>query len=184
VILCVHAYAAHLTNYPFFGQRPWPVGIDNEFGTVGVCLRAAIDSQDRQGCAKPNLSEQAYFLFRFASHTEADSEPRVNFCGSTSFACDSRYLDMTLGVRPNNSDLHVCPRRGTMQSWHQHFGFSKTPNPRDGGRQARSMQGTHVRAACVSRTICPSGNILSLHPRNSKQKAAPNFVSKCGLQRR
>jgi hypothetical protein len=80
VILCARAYTAHLTDYPFSGQPPWPVGIDNEFGTVGVCLRAAIDCQgDRQGCAKPNLSEQAYFFFHFASHTETDSEPRSIF---------------------------------------------------------------------------------------------------------
>jgi hypothetical protein len=61
VILCVHAYTADLSDYPFSWQRLWPVGIDNEFRTVGVCLRAAIDSQgDRQDYAKPNLSEQPY----------------------------------------------------------------------------------------------------------------------------
>jgi len=106
---------------------------------------------------------------------------QVNFHGSTSFACDSRYLDMTHGVRPSNSDLHVCPRTGAMQSWHQHFRFSKTPNPRHGGRQARSIQVRTQEQLVHLELFARLDRDCRCHPRNSKQKAAPNFVSKCGL---
>jgi hypothetical protein len=40
VILCVHAYTAHLSDYPVFRQRLWPVGIDHEFRATALRLYA------------------------------------------------------------------------------------------------------------------------------------------------
>src|ERR1700723_3793244 len=58
VILCVHAYTANLSDYPFSRQRFWPIGIDDEFHTAVLCLRQAGYSQDgHEAYAKPNLSE-------------------------------------------------------------------------------------------------------------------------------
>jgi hypothetical protein len=64
VILCVHAYTADLSDYPFSRQRLWPVGIDNEFRTAALRLRAADYSQGgHEAYAKPNLSETPISFF-------------------------------------------------------------------------------------------------------------------------
>src|ERR1022692_4191528 len=93
VILCVHAYTADLSDYPFFWQRLWPVRIDNELRTAALRLRPADYSQGcHQAYAKPNLSETPYFFLHFASHF------------STSFACDGRDLDVS--TQGQLGDLH------------------------------------------------------------------------------
>ena len=61
VILCVHAYTADLSDYPFSRQRLRPVGIDNIFCSAVLCLSPADYSQgDDEAYAKPNLSETPY----------------------------------------------------------------------------------------------------------------------------
>ena len=68
-ILCVHAYPAHLSNYPFFRQRLWPVGIDNEFGTAVLCPRPADYSQgDHEAYAKPKLPAKRNEFIPFDTH--------------------------------------------------------------------------------------------------------------------
>src|SRR5208282_2026808 len=68
VILRIHAHAAHLSDYPFFRKRFWPIGIDNEFGTAAQRLRPADASKgDHEAYAKPNLSEAPCFCLHFAS---------------------------------------------------------------------------------------------------------------------
>ena len=69
VILCVHAYTADLSDYPFSRQRLWPVGSDNKFGTAVLCLRRADYSQSsHEAYAKPNPSETPHLFLHFASH--------------------------------------------------------------------------------------------------------------------
>src|ERR1700690_3986115 len=97
VILCIHAYTAHLTDYPFSRQRLWPVGIDNEFRTAALRLRPADYSHgDHDAYAKPNLSETSYFFL----HSDAHS--------LTSFARDRRDLDVS--AHGQLGDLHGRPR--------------------------------------------------------------------------
>ena len=68
VILCVHAYTADLSDYPFLRQRLWPVGIDNEFRTAALRLPPADYSQGgHEAYAKPNLSESLHSFFHLAS---------------------------------------------------------------------------------------------------------------------
>ena len=70
VVLCVHAYAADLSNCPFVRQRLWPVGIDGESRTVGLRLRATDDSHgDYQAYAKPSLSETPYLFLHLPPTT-------------------------------------------------------------------------------------------------------------------
>jgi hypothetical protein len=78
---------------------------------------------------KTKSQRTSLFLFSFCLPHRDRFRAQVNFHGPTSFACDSRHLDMTHGVRPDNSYLHDCPRTGTMRSWHQHFRILKNPNP-------------------------------------------------------
>jgi len=93
VILCVHAYTADLSDYPFSRQRLWPIGIDDKFRTAALRLRPADYSKgDHDAYAKPNLSETSYFFLHFDSHS------------STSFARDSRDLDVSTHGQPG--DLH------------------------------------------------------------------------------
>ena len=69
VILCVHAYTADLSDYPFSRQRLWPVRIDNEFRTAALRLCPADYSQGgHEAYAKPSPSEMPYFFVHFASH--------------------------------------------------------------------------------------------------------------------
>jgi hypothetical protein len=84
VILCVHAYTADLSDYPFVRQRFWPVRVDNEFRTSALHLRPADDYQGgHEACAKPGLSETPCFFLHCASYS------------STSSACDRRNLDVS-----------------------------------------------------------------------------------------
>jgi hypothetical protein len=84
VILCVHAYTADLSDYPFLRQRLWPVGIDNEFRTAALCLppqtipKAATRPMQSQILAKRSIP---FFILP------------LNF--STSPARDSRDLDVS-----------------------------------------------------------------------------------------
>jgi hypothetical protein len=73
VILCVHAYTAYLSGYPFFKQRLWPAGIDYEFRATALCLHAAHDSQGgHEAYAKPNLIEKHCSRFHFVSRDETE----------------------------------------------------------------------------------------------------------------
>ena len=93
VILCVHAYTADLSDYPFSRQGFWPIGIDNEFHTAVLCLRPADYSQGGdEAYAKPSLSETPYLVLHFESHS------------STSFARDRRDLDVS--TQGQLGDLH------------------------------------------------------------------------------
>src|SRR5271156_168829 len=81
VILRVHTYTAHLSNYPIFRQQPRPVGIDDEFRATALRLYATANSQgSQQSQANPKLVEEPQFHFHFASHGK--TELALKYAGS------------------------------------------------------------------------------------------------------
>src|SRR5208282_680983 len=80
VILCVHAYAAHLSDDPFSRQGFWPIGIDDESCTAGMCLRARTHSENgHKAYTKPNLSEETYSILHL-SPSETESATCTALC--------------------------------------------------------------------------------------------------------
>src|SRR6202021_1119816 len=61
VVLRVHAYTAHLSDYPIFRQRLWPVGIDHEFRTTALRLYRTANSQS----SRQALKDVRILNFRF-----------------------------------------------------------------------------------------------------------------------
>jgi|HubBroStandDraft_6_1064221.scaffolds.fasta_scaffold02674_18 FixJ family two-component response regulator len=60
----------------------------------------------------------------------------------------------------------------------------RTRRTRDTGKTSEIHAGAHVRAACDLELFARLDRDRRCHPGNLNRIPAPNFVSKCGLQRR
>lgn len=97
VILCVHAYTADLSDYPGngFGQ----LGSTTNFALSGcACARQSTPKAIAKTVQNQILANSPISFF-ILPPTQRPISTRVNFHRSRSFACDSRYLDMSHGVR-------------------------------------------------------------------------------------